>query len=188
MLPLLQFDPNNSSSLIIICHRIRLETMRSDMQAPDNNPSRDSFRPAKRRRFYRKRNDTNDDEPSDASALPAVAVPELQTVDELLSQNGHTAKPPTPSVEDPLSVADLIRQRKAIQRRRGGIEFTNMNSGSSTSDLPEPSGTLVEKDDSADIRSVIGRFAPQTGQVSETTDKHMYGCPSLLLVVARRSD
>lgn len=189
MLPLLQFDPNNSFSSIIICHHIRLETMLSDMQAPDNHPTPDSFRPAKRRRFYRKRNDTNDDEASDASALPAVAVPELQTVDELLSQNGQTAKPPTLSgEEDPLSVADLIRQRKAIQRRRGGIEFTNMNSRSPKSALPEASGTLVEKDDSADIKSVIGRFAPQTGQVSETTDKHMYGCPSLLLVVARRSD
>jgi len=160
----------------------------SDMQEP-GHISADSSRPAKRRRFYRKRTDTEEDEAPHASAAQPVTTSELQTVDELVSQNGYTAKPLSHSGEAPLSVADLIRQRKAIQRRRGGIEFTNLYPATSATDVPQHSDTLVEKDDTpADIKSVIGRFAPQTGQVSEATDKHMYVCLSLLPTTTRRSD
>lgn len=163
--------------------------MVSDMQEPDRI-STDFSRPAKRRKFYRKRTDNEDNEAPDAPASLSVPIPAPQTVDELIHQNGHNAKGPTPSEgEAPLSVADLIRQRKAIQRRRGGIEFTNLDLTTSTRDIPHPKDVPIEKDDTpADIKSVIGRFAPQTGQVSEATDKHMYVCPSLPTITARRSD
>jgi hypothetical protein len=187
-LPLLQLCPNKSSSLITICHHIRIKMMASDMQEPNRIPA-DSSRPAKRRRFYRKRTDIAEDDTPHASAAPSLIIPDLPTIGELVAQNGHTAKPPTQSEEATLSVAELIRQRKAIQRRRGGIEFTNLNLSTTTLGAPPNSDALVEKDVTpADIKLVIGRFAPQTGQVSETTDKHMYVCPSLLPTTARRSD
>lgn len=151
--------------------------------------STDFPRPAKRRRFYRKRTGTEEDDAPHVSAAQSVIVPKVQTIDELVARNGHITKPPTQSEEAPLSVAELVRQRKAIQRRRGGIEFTNLNPTTSTIDVPQHSDTLGEKDDTpADIKLVIGRFAPQTGQVSEATDKHMYVCLSLLPTAARRSD
>ncbi len=163
--------------------------MTSHLQGPAQlSPvSSDSFRPAKRRRFYRKRTDTEDDEASD-NLLPQTApTPELQTVEELISQNGNIRESDN-QIEDeaPLSVADLIRQRKAIQRRRGGIEFTNFTS----SVTANPDNALVVKEDDtpADVKSVIERFAPQTGQISDTTDKHMYVLPSRSFNHTRSSD
>lgn len=180
--------PNNSSSSITICHRIQIIMMASSMQEPDRIPT-DFSRPPKRRRFYRKRTNTEEDDDPHVSAAQSVIVPDVQTIDELVAQNGHTTKSPTQSEEAPLSVAELIRQRKAIQRRRGGIEFTNLNPATSTIAVTQPSDALAEKDDTpADIKLVIGRFAPQTGQVSEATDKHMYVWPPLLPTATRRSD
>ena len=147
-------------------------------------------RPTKRRRFYRKRTDTTeeDDEPSDGPSPRTAATPELQTVDQLISQNGGNGDNYNDAhhvvEEAPVSVSDLVRQRKAIQRRRGGIEFTNLNpssastfaSGSSPANVSD--ALSIKHDDTpADIRSVIERFAPQTGQISETTDKYMYVLP-----------
>lgn len=148
--------------------------MPSDMQ-DDSQASPDPLRPAKRRKFYRKRTDTEEDEALDPQH-PAIATPELQTVDELISQNGNIAEAEGQPKEDIfLSVADILRQRKAIHRRRGGIEFTNLNPSASPSATGSQSNALIESDETpADIKSVIERFAPQTGQVSETTDKHMY--------------
>lgn len=149
--------------------------MDTNRQEDGEIPS-DIFRPAKRRKFYRKRNDAEDNEASDAPLPPPVASPELQTVDELISQNNGMCgvQDRMEDEDEPLSVAEILRQRKAVQRRRGGIEFSNLNASTST---PEPSDALVERENDVppDIDSVVSRFAPQTGQVSETVnDKHMY--------------
>ena len=76
--------------------------------------------------------------------------------------------------DEPLSVAEILRQRKAAVRRKGGIEFTSSHTPVSTA--PQISDALVVKEDDipAEIKSVIERFAPQTGQVSDVADKHMY--------------
>ncbi len=125
----------------------------------------DSFRPNKRRKFYRRRSDTPDERAVVAAPSAAAIPPQPLTVDELIAQNGPE--------ELQLSVTEIVRQRKAAQRRRGGIEFTNLNISSSA--VPQSSDALVETEDgvTADIKSVIDRFAPQTGQVSEAADKHM---------------
>lgn len=97
------------------------------------------------------------------------------TVDELISHHAHlTDTQHFKTDEEPLSVAEILRHRKAALRRKGGIEFTN--SLSSISTTPQTSDALAVKEDDtlADIRSVIERFAPQTGQVSDVADKHMY--------------
>ena len=140
-------------------------------------------RPAKRRKFYRKRDDAEETEASGSSAHPVL--PELQTVDELISQNGNSAFTSNP-IEDEdgsLSVADIIRQRKIAQRRRGGIEFSIPSTTASAPSTPQPVDALVEREDEIpeDLKRVVSRFAPQTGQVSESIhDKHMYVCPSIL--------
>lgn len=145
----------------------------------DEQHSADFFRPAKRRKCYRKRTDleAEEDAPKPESHK-SVPSPEPMTVDELIARNGHTTPPQEKSdKEAALSIAEILRHRKAIARRRGGIEFTNDNPSSSTT--PQPSEALIEREDEtpADIKSVIERFAPQTGQVTDTTDKHMYIFP-----------
>ena len=145
----------------------------------DEQSSADLFRPAKRRKCYRKRTDfEEEEEPPKPESHRSVPSPEPMTVDELIARNGHNTPPHEKSDEEAaLSIAEVLRQRKATTRRRGGIEFTNNNPSNSTT--PQPSEALIEREDEtpADIKSVIERFAPQTGQVTDTTDKHMYIFP-----------
>ncbi|KAK3175114.1 hypothetical protein OEA41_002360 [Lepraria neglecta] len=146
--------------------------MDTDIQN-DGQTSSDLFRPAKRRKFYRKRTDT-EDEDSPKAADSSMPPPEPMTVDELIAREGEIPAPQEQSEEDrQLSIADILRQRKAAQRRKGGIEFTNLNTSNTTT--LQASDALIEKEDEipADIKSVIERFAPQTGQITETTDKHI---------------
>ena len=152
--------------------------MQSSPQSEGENSS-DLFRPSKRRKFYRKRTDAEDEGSSTISSAPP---PASMTVDELISHHAHRTETEDRRTEgEPLSIAEILRQRKAALRRKGGIEFTN--SHTSTSTKPQTSDALVLKEDDtpADIKSVIGRFAPQTGQVSDVADKHMYAFPRLHL-------
>ena len=147
--------------------------MDSDTQNDGQNLA-DLFRPAKRRKPYRKRIDLEEEDPKPESHK-SVPPPEPMTVDELIARNGHSTPPQEKADEEAaLSITEILRHRKAIARRRGGIEFTNNNPSDSTP--PQPSDALIEREDEppADIKSVIERFAPQTGQVTDTTDKHMY--------------
>ena len=144
-------------------------------------PAPELFRPSKRRKFYRKRTEADPEDGEDAASTPpaaraAILSPEPMTVDELIELGSTT---PLQHSDGPqLAIQDILRQRKAAQRRKGGIEFTNR---STTSPAPEASNALVTKDAEddipADIRDVTSRFAPQTGQVTDDTDKHMYDTP-----------
>ena len=123
---------------------------------------------------------TTEDEDPPRAADSSMPPTEPMTVDELIAREGDIPAPQEQSEEErQLSITDILRQRKAAQRRKGGIEFTNLNTSNTTT--PQPSDALIEKDDDipADIKSVIERFAPQTGQITETTDKHMYVPPVL---------
>ena len=126
----------------------------------------------KRRKFYRKRADAEDESPPPtiSSAPPA---PHSMTLDQLISHHAHlTETQHQEKEEEPSSVAEILRQRKAALRRKGGIEFTNAHTSTSNT----TSDTLVAKEHEipADIKAVIERFAPQTGQLSDVADKHMY--------------
>lgn len=148
--------------------------MQTSLPSEGENSS-DLFRPSKRRKFYRKRTDGEDEgSPIHSSAPP----PESMTVDELISHQGRlTETQHHKTDEEPLSIAAILRQRKLALPRKGGIEFTN--SHTSTSSTSQTSDALIVKEDDtpADIKSVIERFAPQTGQVSDVADKHMYAFP-----------
>lgn len=150
--------------------------MESSPRIEDENSS-DLFRPSKRRKFYRKRTD-GEDQASPALPFAKPPPPASMTVDELITHHAHLTETQDHNTdEEPLSVAEILRQRKAALRRKGGIEFTN--SHASTSSIPQTGDALIVKEDDtpADIKSVIERFAPQTGQVSDVADKHMYAFP-----------
>ena len=160
----------------------RIETYCRPWAMTDFLEHEQPFRPAKRRKLYRKRDD--DDTTAGQSTLEVVDLsPNSQTIEELLSTEGGVQDPTDGAEASEVSVAAIIRQRKAAQRRRGGIEFTNSTTSTSRS-LPamhQLSKALVGKDDMlADIDAVVNRFAPQTGQVADV-DRHMYVNPTLYL-------
>lgn len=146
----------------------------------EGKKSSQTSRPSKRRKFYRKRTDAEDEGSPTLSSppLPPPPPPESMTVDELISHHGHlTEIQDQKTDEEPLSVAEILRQRKNALRRKGGIEFTNSHTSASTTPQTRDALVLKEDDTPVDIKLVIERFAPQTGQVSDVADKHMYAPP-----------
>ena len=145
-----------------------------NLQRPHADLLEEAFRPAKRRKFYRKR--AEDDEPENTATAAAETVPSVTplTLDELVIARGVVPDVEAQEVGSTVSVANIIRQRKAIQRKRAGIEFRNTtNAPQSGSATPSLSKVLTGKDEAAaDIEAVVNRFAVQTGQVADV-DKHM---------------
>jgi hypothetical protein len=128
------------------------------------------FRPSKRRKFYRRRND--EESPNHHGEI----VEQLTQTEESGELGGHlpSTKDGVEGIEQP--IGEILRLRKLGRARKGGIAFTEpIDHPRSTSGAPteETSGALVIKDDTHDeITAVTGRFAPQTGQVVDV-DKHM---------------
>ncbi len=131
------------------------------------------FRPSKRRKFYRKRADSDGEGTAAQTTLihdPPPAFPSPPVADpsrELASQDEEDR-------ETQIPIAEILRLRKAAKYRKGGIEFTNSSrplpSGTASS---QPAGALVERDRNAEeVQEVVNRFAPQTGQVADV-NKHM---------------
>lgn len=135
-------------------------------------------RPSKRRKFYRKRADS----PQSDGATTTQPDISSSTPNPLSTNDGLSV----PSIErahdtdkggDPsqLPVIEILRRRRAAQRKRAGIEFGKATSlaGSSATEVTF-GNEIIGKDDSLEkILTVVDRFAPQTGQVADV-DKHMY--------------
>lgn len=142
----------------------------------DTTPSDPSLRPFSRRKCYRKRAETEslasgDDIKSGSHGEEAKPL----TLDELIIHHGLDHNMTVEGDEDfQFSAAQILRQLKAAPKRRGGIEFTIPTINART-DSPEPENSdhLKDKDViTQDIKTVVDRFAPQTGQVADV-DKHM---------------
>ena len=144
------------------------------------------FRPAKRRKIYRKRRDEDDSESNTTKQLHQPESTAPLTLDELIITHGEaTLKPEVQQGNDTLSATGLLRLRKAGQRKRGGVEFSNSNSIGQNISLSSQIKDLHPENDDAitSIEKVVNRFAPQTGLVADV-DKHMYvSLPFLWLVV-----
>ena len=146
----------------------------------DTSSTNPAFRPSKRRKFYRKRDDSDSNLEGDgirslSDGGPPAEVP--TTLEELVEQaRNATGVEHEADAEPQLSVTEILRRRRAARSRRGGIEFSNAGHGTkANSDSAQHINAivLIEKDDSvADIKTVVDRFAPQTGQVADV-DKHM---------------
>ncbi|KAI4178902.1 MAG: hypothetical protein L6R41_008150 [Letrouitia leprolyta] len=154
-----------------------------DDATPSESVVDEPSRPFKRRKFYRKRVETSFDNETGTAEDPLSSnVPHLNTSDD----------PPNPSVTqsegeenadgDPsLSISEIFRRRKAAQKKRGGIEFSNSTSIPEGSALEARLGDeILDSEDSfGKILTVVDRFAPQTGQVVDV-DKHMYAITQIL--------
>lgn len=142
----------------------------------DITPSDPSLHPFKRRKCYRKRAEieslaSGDDIKSESNDEEAKPL----TLDELIIHHGLDHDMAVEGDEDSqFSAAQILRQLKAVPKRRGGIEFTIPTVNARTySPEPEENDHLKDKDTTTqDIKTVVDRFAPQTGQVADV-DKHM---------------
>ena len=144
----------------------------SDPSSPDFN-----IHPLKRQKFYRKR--AGDENPATIDNIGFETnqdnnIAGLLTVEGLTSHHGQVQDIEEQEQEDSrLPAAQILRQRKVAQRRRGGIEFSNASNTRVSTAAPEKGDALVEKEDTVqEIKTVVDRFAPQTGQVADV-DKHM---------------
>ena len=102
----------------------------------------------------------------------------------------HTSDEPKISeVGSGASVQDVLRQRKAVSRRRGGIGFTNEAQElppSSADNFAQLDEQVTDPND-LEIERLVSRFAPQTGRVAEANEKHMYdSAPHPLLQLLER--
>ena len=138
------------------------------------------FRPLKRRKFYRKRVDeignnegTNNDGEASMDIVPLNSSEAIPTVP--LRQAPHESDNETDESTS-LKMAEILHLRKLNRHRKlGGIEFTVARpppgSGSRT---PQQHGGEHDEEDITpeEVKKVVNRFAPQTGQVMDV-NKHM---------------
>ena len=147
------------------------------------------FRPTKRRKRYRRRNDDDDEH---TPSGPELGLPQASELPQPGNINGYAPDlldhEGSPVVLGDGSLAELLRQRRLLQRRKGGVEFTNKGKPSAQQiSSAGRSGRPTEQDEVArEIEKVVNRFAPQTGQIADV-DKHMYD-DQFVFPLARHSD
>jgi hypothetical protein len=141
-----------------------------------------SFRAAKRRKCYRKRADhPSDDEPSSSVAHDSSTntrsltdPPVVQTLEDMIASASTSSVPEARS-----TLSDLLRQRKLLQRKRHGIDYSTTRSKSGQ--VEAASTELVRHNEEEDelLEQINSRFAAQTGTgVVAVEDKHMFVAPS----------
>lgn len=127
------------------------------------------FRPAKRRKFMRRRPDDNADEYRVASEAAPTSPESNQRVQAQSNLNKKETE------EEPVSTASFARLRRPHTVRKGGIGFsaTSRSSKDDSRQRELAPATDVEKEK---IQAMCDRFTAYTGQTVDV-DKHMYGPP-----------
>ncbi|KAG7006391.1 hypothetical protein G7Y79_00015g039810 [Physcia stellaris] len=133
--------------------------------------------PFKKRKFYRKRAQLEDEVSDIAKATESLSSPspsELLTLDEMIVRHSNGVSNPSRDQDGELSVAELLRHRRALQRRKGGIGFANVGVATSMAPPAPQSSNLATEEEGTTSKfvTVADRFAPQTGQVADV-DQHM---------------
>ncbi|KAL8931470.1 MAG: hypothetical protein Q9211_006940, partial [Gyalolechia sp. 1 TL-2023] len=131
----------------------------------------------KRRKCYRKRVDTfSADEAGSAEGPSSSSLLRLDTSNDPLTPSfSHSDGEEQTSGDISLPISEILRRRRAAQRRRAGIEFSNATSvpdGGAAVGARLGDEVLDNEDSFGKILTVVDRFAPQTGQVVDV-DKHM---------------
>ena len=144
----------------------------AEVEANETSPPLPVFRVKKRQKLYRKRPEDRDDDP-EADPTPQKSIsPPAQSLDDLIDSASKFSDLPPPAI----SVAAVLRQRQALQRKRLGIEYSASRPGDSHhQEVGSADDSLAvaaaEQDEDEDM--VALRFAPQTGEVVDVADKHM---------------
>jgi hypothetical protein len=118
------------------------------------------FRPAKRRKFQRRR-------PEDTGGQQKQASNEDIPATQSLGDDSETAQ-----------AADAFRLRRRHRSRKGGIEFSTTPRPTADQTGQASLSAPTEEDvDNERLRAMCDRFTAHTGQTVDV-DKHMYGAPS----------
>ncbi|KAI9834955.1 MAG: hypothetical protein M1819_002678 [Sarea resinae] len=146
-----------------------------DMDLSETAPTSEPlFRPTKRRKFYRKREEDNEDGGNTSVTTLRTTEPSIATPPSQADTEGSTQS--TAGDLTHLSMTDILRLRKAVRSRKGGIEFSarsnNVARGNSPSAGPTSDALIEREQTPEEIQPVVNRFAPQTGQIADV-DKHM---------------
>ncbi|KAL9596259.1 MAG: hypothetical protein Q9219_005920 [cf. Caloplaca sp. 3 TL-2023] len=148
-----------------------------ECDSPEKFPSDEASQPSKRRRFYRKRVDSSPNhEAGPVEAPSSSSKPQLPTTKNYRSPLSSSSDEEEDDVfqDAQIPITEMLRRRRAAQKRRTGIEFSNaapaVNGGA---DGSRPDDEILDNEDSFNkILTVVDRFAPQTGQVADV-DKHI---------------
>jgi hypothetical protein len=123
------------------------------------------FRPTKKRKVFRKTTTSATDDEI-AASLPDELRPDTAGKGSLSRVEAES------NIQDSnISVTELIRQRQALQRRRGGVEFGKEAKPDKPPSQPEPQSQVLIVAGPEGI--ALSRFSRQAGIVHET-DQHMY--------------
>lgn len=129
-----------------------------------DNGSTESSRPTKRFKSYRRRRATEEDVRPGSAEDQQDAHDSPNDINPLLRDDEDRGS---------LSIADILRHRRDSQRKKGGVEFSREVPTSSTLDFSTSSSAIADVG-APDEQAISLRFAPQTGHITEETDKHMY--------------
>jgi len=121
------------------------------------------FRATKRRKVFRTRTDSDHDTPSSTTAILDNAPPDAVSLDTLAQASDHTNND-TPTM-------DLLRQRRLLKGRRGGIAFNQEQSRALEQQTTSQELMLVEAPSAS--ASAVSRFAAETGQRTVSNDSVM---------------
>lgn len=139
----------------------------TDLDDETNTPL---FRAAKRRKISRKRQEDEEAE----SLVPAEPTGPHSPSQTREAPESH---PPRAQREHDgvLSVSEVLRRRKLGKPRRAGIEFSNIHQAHhGTSSIPQTPDAAAAANETRSVVDIAAtRFAPQTGEVAEVTNKHM---------------
>ncbi|KAK7533173.1 uncharacterized protein J3D65DRAFT_634617 [Phyllosticta citribraziliensis] len=127
------------------------------------------FRPRKKQKIFRKRATEDPDQESSAN----VIAPNTPTA-EASNSVANSAEPGEDATGT--AVADILRRRKLAHKPRGGVEFTSASTRPTTSTATTEVTTVAPKatdENTPAAVEAVKRFAPQTGLVPDTLDKHM---------------
>jgi len=136
-----------------------------------NNTETDEpiFRANKRKRFYRRREEEAEEDRVSRGDEDASVDHE--------APHATSKMPGSLDLESQIAVAEIVRRRRVALSRRGGIEFTNSQSVKRPNRAHNQSAddgvvsTITERPNILEVAAK--RFAPQTGQVTESSDQHM---------------
>ena len=128
------------------------------------SPATFGFRPAKRRKVFRQRpaaeSDSERETPAPISPTAAVAAV------------NSSESSPAESQDEGISLAEVLRKRKAAQRRKGGVEFSSSTPQPQTSIAAPPAPVQATSENLQPTSLIHSRFAAPTGQAADV-DKHM---------------
>jgi hypothetical protein len=146
------------------------------MDTPEDGAAAPLFRSraSKRRKIvFRKRRADSDDEEPPSEVQNSIPSPAAQSEVTTPEERPQSKDGPVEQASGQSSLAEILRQRRMANRRKGGLHFSSSTRQPSTDmQLPAEIDTVTDRPDPV-LNPLQNRFAKQTGQVAGLYDKQM---------------